>query len=52
MVVGSKVELQRVGGPFEGGDYYVTRLLHTFDLRDGFRTHFHAERPTINEAGQ
>jgi phage protein D len=51
MVVGSKVELQRVGGPFEGGDYYVTRLLHTYDLREGFRTHFHAERPTLNGSG-
>jgi phage protein D len=48
MMVGSKVELQRVGGPFEGGDYYVTRLQHTYDLRDGFRTHFHAERSTVN----
>lgn len=52
MVVGSKVELQRVGGPFEGGDYYVTRLLHTYDLNSGFRTHFHAERPTINGGGR
>jgi len=48
MVVGSKLTLQRVGDPFEGGDYYVTRVLHTFDLQQGFRTHFHAERPTLN----
>lgn len=47
LVVGSKLELQRVGGPFEGGGYYVTRLRHTYDLRDGFRTAFHAERPTL-----
>ncbi len=51
MVVGSKLELQRVGPPFEGGDYYVTRVLHTYDLRTGHRTHFHAERPTINGGG-
>jgi phage protein D len=49
MVVGSKVKLQRVGKPFEGDGYYVTRVLHTYDLHDGFRTHFTAERATIQE---
>ena len=52
MVVGSKLTLQEVGGPFEGAGYYVTRVLHTFDLDDGFRTLFHAERPTLNAGGR
>jgi uncharacterized protein len=52
MVVGSKVTLERVGGPFEGAGYYVTRVLHTFDLVAGLRTHFHAERPTLNAGNQ
>jgi phage protein D len=51
MVVGSTLELQRVGAPFEGDGYYVTRVLHTYDLTSGHRTHFHAERPTINGGG-
>jgi phage protein D len=49
LVVGSRVTLERVGPPFEGGTYYVTRVLHTFDLTDGHRTHFDAERPTLTQ---
>ena len=49
MVVGSRLTLERAGRPFEGGGYYVTRVRHTYDLEDGFRTHFEAERPTIQE---
>lgn len=49
MVVGSKVSLQRVGTPFEGSGYYVTRVMHTYDLTNGFRTQFSAERATIQE---
>jgi phage protein D len=49
MVVGSRLTLQRVGGPFEGDGYYVSRLRHTFDLQEGFRTRFEAERATLNE---
>jgi uncharacterized protein len=49
MVVGSKLTLERTGVPFEGPDYYVTRLCHTYDTQDGFRTHFEAERATIQE---
>ena len=51
MVVGSILSLDRVGAPFIGDGYYVTRVCHTYDLVDGFRTHFDAERPTVNEAG-
>jgi phage protein D len=47
MTVGSKVRLERVGQPFEGGGYYVTEVCHTYDLTDGFRTRFVAERPTV-----
>lgn len=47
LVVGSRITLERVGGPFEGGGYYATRVRHTYDLRQGHRTHFHAERATV-----
>lgn len=47
MVVGSTLTLQGVGSPFEGGGYRVTGVRHTYDLEDGHRTHFEAERPTI-----
>lgn len=49
MVVGSKVSLDGVGAPFTGAGYYVTRVTHTYDLVEGFRTHFDAERATVNE---
>jgi phage protein D len=49
MIVGSRLTLQRVGRPFEGGGYYVTRVCHTYDLTSGHRTRFEAERPTIEE---
>jgi phage protein D len=52
MVVGSQVTLLQVGGPFEGPGYYVTSVRHTFDLQHGMRTHFTAERATLNEAGR
>ncbi len=50
MVVGSRLTLQRVGGPFDGDGYYVTWVQHRYDLAHGFRTHFTAERATINTA--
>ncbi len=49
MVVGSRIALERVGTPFLGGGYYVTRVSHTYDLEQGFRTYFEAERATLNE---
>lgn len=49
MIVGSKLTLERTGHPFEGPGYYVTRVCHTYDLRNGFRTHFEAERATVQE---
>jgi phage protein D len=49
LVVGSRLTLRLVGGPFEGAGYYVSQVRHTFDLRYGFRTRFEAERATLNE---
>lgn len=49
LVVGSRVALERVGTPFEGGGYAVTRVLHTWDQEQAFRTCFDAERPTLGE---
>jgi phage protein D len=50
MQVGSKLTLDRVGQPFSGDGYYVTRTRHTYDLEHGYRTHFEAERPTVSAA--
>lgn len=49
MVVGSKLTLERTGHPFEGPGYYVTSVCHTYDLQNGFRTNFEAERATMQE---
>jgi phage protein D len=49
MVVGSRLSLERVGHPFDGPGYYVTRVCHTYDLTHGHRTRFASERPTIQE---
>jgi phage protein D len=50
LVVGSRLRLERVGAPFEGDGYAVTRVCHTWDLDQGHRTRFEAERPTLAEA--
>jgi phage protein D len=50
MQVGSKLTLERVGQPFNGDGYYVTRVRHTYDLDQGHRTHFDAERATVSDA--
>ena len=52
LVVGSRVSLDRVGGPFNGGGYYVTRVHHAYDRVSGHRTHFEAERATVNQGGR
>jgi phage protein D len=51
MVIGSRLHLDRVGAPFTGSGYYVTRVHHSFDRDHGFRTRFEAERATVNEGG-
>lgn len=47
LVVGSRLRLERVGAPFDGGEYYATRVQHTYDLVSGHRTSFEAERATV-----
>jgi phage protein D len=49
MVVGGNLTLSDIGHPFEGPGYYVTRVLHTYDLAQGHRTRFTAERATLQE---
>lgn len=49
LTVGSQLKLEQVGAPFSGGGYYVTRVCHTYDLKQGYRTSFEAERATLNE---
>lgn len=51
MVVGSNLNLDLVGKPFEGEGYYAVRVCHTWDRKDGFRTHFEAHRATLNGGG-
>lgn len=41
--VGGKINLVDLGDLF-AGIYYVTAVRHTFDMRDGLRSHFVAER--------
>jgi phage protein D len=48
LVIGSRLTLSRCGRPFDGSGYYVTSMHHTYDLARGHRTHFEAERPTVN----
>lgn len=50
LTVGSIVKLERVAPLFEGDGYYVTRVAHCFDTREGYRTHFDAERAWIGRA--
>jgi len=47
MVVGSTLELVGVGPLFGGDGYRVTSLTHSYDLADGHRTAFTAERPRL-----
>lgn len=49
LIVGSELDLQDVGAPFEGGGYYVTRMCHTYDINVGHRTRFEAERGWIGQ---
>lgn len=49
LIVGSSLTLERVGAPFEGAGYYVTRVRHSYDTSTGFRSTFEAERATLSE---
>lgn len=44
--VGARVNIQNVG-PLFSGKYYLTEVRHLFDLAQGLRTEFTAERPGI-----
>ena len=48
LMVGSVLNLEQMGEPFNGDGYYVTKIQHTFNLGEGHRTSFEAERATIN----
>lgn len=50
MNVGSTLNLERVGTPFEGGGYYVVGVRHTYDLSCGYRTSFEAQRGAVEVA--
>ncbi|MGW1346192.1 phage late control D family protein [Kribbella sp. NPDC002412] len=47
LVPGAKLDLRRVGRPFEGSGYRVVHAHHSYDLTTGYRTRFRAERPAI-----
>ena len=49
LVVGSRVTLERMGNAFDGDGYYVTEVDHTYDLGNGLRTRFHAEKAALGE---
>ena len=49
MVVGSRLNLERMGSVFDGEDYYVTHVRHTFDTAAGHRTHFEAEKASVGD---
>ncbi|HEV7374865.1 MAG TPA: contractile injection system protein, VgrG/Pvc8 family [Pyrinomonadaceae bacterium] len=49
MIVGSKLTFQGAGRSFDGAGYYAISVRHTYDLKNGHRTHFVAERATIQE---
>jgi phage protein D len=44
--VGTTIELSGLGSLFDGL-YYVTLARHTFEMNEGYRTTFEAERPAI-----
>lgn len=50
MTVGSLLTLSRVGAPFDGEGWYVTRVCQLFDLNHGHHTIFEAERAAIGAA--
>jgi phage protein D len=49
LVPGTRLDLRRVGRPFDGAGYLVCHAHHTYDLTRGHRTRFRAERPVVNE---
>jgi uncharacterized protein len=48
LIPGAKLDLQRVGRPFQGPGYRVVDCRHSYDLTGGYRTRFRAERPSVS----
>ncbi len=46
---GSKVDFVDLGAWFSG-IYHITQIRHTFDMRDGLRSHFYAERVDLGDS--
>jgi phage protein D len=47
LVPGARLDLRRVGRPFEGDGYRVTFAHHSYDPTTGYRTRFRAERAQV-----
>jgi phage protein D len=47
--VGSRLKLTGLGSRLSGTGYYVTSVRQSWSRVSGFRTHFEAERSTVNE---
>ncbi len=47
LVPGARLDLRRVGRPFEGDGYRVVFACHSYDPEVGYRTRFRAERPAM-----
>lgn len=47
MAVGCRLTLERLGAPFDGEGWYVTRVRQSWDLGSGHRTRFEAERAAL-----
>ena len=49
MAVGTTLTFERVGKPYDGAGHYATYVRQSYDLNSGHRTHFRAERATLNK---
>ncbi len=47
LIVGSQLTLERMGAIFNGENYYVTHVRHTYEQAGTHRTHFEAEKAAI-----
>lgn len=47
LVPGARLDLRRVGRPFEGDGYRAVHAHHSYDTSVGYRTRFRAERPAM-----
>lgn len=49
LIVGGQLKLERMGSVFDGEGYYVTQVKHTYDLHNGHRTQFNAEKASVGD---